>query len=59
MELHGNTNENPVLQDPNLIRFYLQDAGFKQVFTEEQMARGPSGNFDVRTNVFTEKWVRI
>jgi len=59
IELHGNTNENPVLQDPNLIRFYLQDAGFKQVFTQEQMALGPSDNFDIHTNVFAEKWVRI
>ena len=59
IEIHGNSNENPVFKDPNLIRFYLEDTGFKRVFTHEQMSRGPSGNFDIPENIFAEKWIRV
>lgn len=59
MELHANTNQNSAFHDPNLVRFYLSNAGFRCVHQLHLFGQDPvTGELNIPMNTFLEKWTK-
>lgn len=58
LESHNNHNQNPMFNDAQLIRFYLEDAGFKMVHHLQMFGRDHTGELVTPLGVFIEKWIK-